>query len=71
MLEYNPVREGFRVLVMLVAADGPEALRPAFDEQPDLIIPDVMLPGMSGFELVRAVRRRLTAPVLMLSAREE
>ena len=68
MLEYNLVREGFRVLV---AADGSEALRLAFDEQPDLIILDVMLPGMSGFDVVRAVRRQLTVPVLMLSAREE
>jgi DNA-binding response OmpR family regulator len=68
MLEYNLVREGFRVLV---AADGSEALKLAFDEQPDLIILDVMLPGMSGFDVVRAVRRQLTVPVLMLSAREE
>ena len=68
MLEYNLVREGFRVLV---AADGSEALRLAFGERPDLIILDVMLPGMSGFDLVRAVRRQLTVPVLMLSAREE
>lgn len=68
MLEYNLVREGFRVLV---AADGAEALKLAFDEQPDLIILDVMLPGMSGFDVVRAVRRQLTVPVLMLSAREE
>ena len=68
VLEYNLVREGFRVLV---AADGSEALRLAFDEQPDLIVLDVMLPGMSGFDVVRAVRRQLTVPVLMLSAREE
>ncbi len=68
MLEYNLVREGYRVLV---AADGSEALKVAFDEQPDLIILDVMLPGMSGFDVVRAVRRQLTVPVLMLSAREE
>jgi DNA-binding response OmpR family regulator len=68
MLEYNLLREGFRVLV---AGDGSEALRLAFDEHPDLIILDVMLPGMSGFDVVRAVRRQLTVPVLMLSAREE
>jgi DNA-binding response OmpR family regulator len=68
MLGYNLRREGFNVLT---AADGVEALRLAFDERPDLIILDIMLPGMSGFDVCRAVRRQLTVPILMLSAREE
>ena len=68
MLEYNLRREGFRVLT---AGDGVEALRLAFDERPDLLILDIMLPGMSGFDVCRAVRRQLTVPILMLSAREE
>ncbi len=68
MLEYNLRREGFQVLT---AADGAEALRLAFDERPDLLILDIMLPGMSGFDVCRAVRRQLTVPILMLSAREE
>lgn len=68
MLEYNLRREGFRVLT---AGDGAEALRLAFDERPDLLILDIMLPGMSGFDVCRAVRRQLTVPILMLSAREE
>lgn len=68
MLGYNLRREGYRVLT---AADGSEALRLAFDERPDLIILDIMLPGMSGFDVCRAVRRQLTVPILMLSAREE
>jgi DNA-binding response OmpR family regulator len=68
MLGYNLRREGYAVLT---AADGTEALRLAFDERPDLIILDIMLPGMSGFDVCRAVRKQLTVPILMLSAREE
>ncbi len=68
MLEYNLRREGYHVLT---AADGTEALRIAFEERPDLIILDIMLPGMSGFDVCRAVRKQLTVPILMLSAREE
>src|SRR3954469_12310544 len=68
MLEYNLRRENYRVLA---AADGAEAVRLAYAERPDLIILDVMLPGMSGFEVCRAVRKELTMPILMLSAREE
>src|SRR5207237_50783 len=67
-LEFNLRREGYRVLT---AADGTEAVRLAFAERPDLIILDIMLPGMSGFEVCRIVRKELTVPILMLSAREE
>ncbi|MFL5735342.1 MAG: winged helix-turn-helix domain-containing protein [Chloroflexia bacterium] len=67
-LEYNLRREGYRVLT---AAEGGEALRVAFSAKPDLIILDIMLPGMSGFEVCRAVRKQSTVPILMLSAREE
>src|SRR4051812_35827196 len=67
-LEYNLRREGYRVLT---AADGTEAVRLAYSERPDLIILDIMLPGMSGFDVCRAVRKQLTVPILMLSAREE
>jgi DNA-binding response OmpR family regulator len=67
-LEYNLRREGYRVHT---AADGNEAIRLAYDERPDLIILDIMLPGVSGFDVCRAVRKQLTVPILMLSAREE
>jgi DNA-binding response OmpR family regulator len=67
-LEYNLRREGYRVLI---AADGNEAVRLAYSERPDLVILDIMLPGMSGFDVCRAVRKELTVPILMLSAREE
>lgn len=68
MLDYNLRRQGYRVLT---AADGNEAIRLAYGERPDLIILDIMLPGMSGFDVCRAVRKELTVPILMLSAREE
>lgn len=61
--------EGFRVLH---AAQGDLGLRLALDEQPDLIVLDLMLPGLSGFEVVRALRDRSRfTPVLILSARGE
>lgn len=68
MLDYNLRREGYRVLT---AADGSEAVHLALAEHPDLIILDIMLPGMNGFDVCRAVRKELTVPILMLSAREE
>jgi len=67
-LDYNLRREGYRVLT---AADGPAAVRLAAAERPGLIILDLMLPGLSGFEVCRAVRRTANMPILMLSAREE
>ena len=67
-LEYNLRREGYRVLV---AADGNAAIRVAYAERPDLVILDIMLPGMSGFDVCRALRKELTMPILMLSARED
>jgi DNA-binding response OmpR family regulator len=68
MLDYNLRREGYKVVV---AADGNEAISKAYSERPDLIILDLMLPGMNGFEVCRAIRKELTTPILMLSAREE
>jgi two-component system alkaline phosphatase synthesis response regulator PhoP len=68
MLAYNLRREGYRVLT---AADGTAAIPLAYAERPDLVILDVMLPGVSGFDVCRAIRRELTVPILMLSAREE
>jgi len=59
--------EGYAVAV---AADGPSGIRAALDARPDLVILDVMLPGVDGFGVLRALRERgMTAPVLMLTAR--
>ena len=58
---------GYRVLT---AADGEEGMRLAFDERPDLIVLDLMLPGLDGFEILGQLREQeVDVPVLILSAR--
>jgi len=61
-------REGFDVDE---AADGPAALGMAADAPPDLVLLDLMLPGLDGYEVFRRLRERSTAPVIMLTARGE
>jgi two-component system, OmpR family, alkaline phosphatase synthesis response regulator PhoP len=50
-------------------ADGPAALTAAADLRPDLVVLDVMLPGIDGFEVCRTLRRAMNVPVIMLTAR--
>jgi DNA-binding response OmpR family regulator len=61
-------RDGFRVLS---AGDGPTALGMARAEKPDLIVLDIMLPGMDGWEVCRRLRRETDVPIIMLTARAE
>lgn len=61
-------REGYQVLV---AGDGPTALTLAQAHQPDLVVLDVMLPGLDGIEVCRRLRQFSDAYVLMLTARAE
>lgn len=63
-LEY----EGYGVIY---AEDGLNGLRMALQERPDLIILDLMLPGLNGFEVCRRLRQVLDTPVIMLTARDE
>lgn len=68
-LEANLRFEGFEVLT---AYDGDSGLEIGMDERPDLILLDVMMPGMNGFEVLRELRRRdLDTPVIMLTAKGE
>lgn len=60
--------EGFRVSVV---HDGPEALRSVAADRPDLVVLDLMLPGMDGLEVCREIQRSEWTPVLMLTARTE
>ena len=62
-------REGYHDL--LTASSGLEALRLWREEQPDLVVLDVMMPGMDGFSVLREIRRASRVPVLMLTARSE
>lgn len=54
---------------VITAANGTEALRLAEDERPDLIVLDVMMPDMDGFEVLRRLRADSQVPVIMLTAR--
>lgn len=68
-LELNLKAEGYAVLA---AATGDEALEVALRERPDVIVLDVMLPGMSGFDVCRELRRRrVEEPIIMLTARAD
>jgi DNA-binding response OmpR family regulator len=60
-------KEGFGVAI---AGDGPTAVSRARDLSPDLVILDVMLPGMDGLEVCRQIQRERAVPVLMLTARD-
>jgi DNA-binding response OmpR family regulator len=60
--------EGFRVVV---AGDGPEAIGLCEQVHPDLVVLDLMLPGMDGLEVCRQIQRDRWVPVLMLTARTE
>jgi two-component system, OmpR family, response regulator MprA len=53
-----------------VAADGPTALAAARDQPPDLVVLDVMLPGLDGVEVCRRLRAGSDLPILMLTARD-
>jgi DNA-binding response OmpR family regulator len=68
LLEYNLQRNGYQVVV---ARDGRQALRLAEAEQPDLVILDLMLPGLDGLDVCRVLRRESAIPIIMLTARDE
>jgi DNA-binding response OmpR family regulator len=67
-LEYNLIGEGYEVIT---AADGLTALEVSREEQPDLIVLDLMLPRLDGFEVCRVLRRETNVPILMLTARTD
>ena len=67
-LAYNLKRQGYTVLT---TDNGRTALKLARENKPDIILLDVMLPGMDGFEVCRILRQELSTPVLMLTARAE
>lgn len=60
--------EGFRVCE---AEDGRKGLLVARLERPDLILLDIMMPEMTGFEFIRHLRREATTPVILLTAKQE
>jgi DNA-binding response OmpR family regulator len=68
IVRHNLEADGFTVTEQ---ADGPGALRAALDEHPDLIVLDVMLPGLDGVEVLRRLRETSQVPVILLTARDE
>jgi DNA-binding response OmpR family regulator len=60
--------EGYAVRV---AGDGPEALQAVAEHPPDLVVLDLMLPGMDGLEVCQEIQKRGWVPVLMLTARTD
>lgn len=71
LVAYHLARESYRVRT---ASSGPEAIRAAELERPDLIVLDLMLPGMSGLQVLEELRRRPETqeiPVILLTARRE
>lgn len=68
ILKFNLTKSGYRVLA---AYDGEEGYRLALSEKPDLILLDVMLPKMDGFEVCKKIREKHSTPIIMLTARDE
>ena len=68
VLKYNLAKEGHTVVT---ATDGVQALDIARSEKADLIVLDIMLPRLDGFEVCRILRREMTTPILMLTAKAE
>ena len=68
---YTLQHEGYEVLI---AANGLEGLRKALSEKPDLVVLDIMLPGIDGFEICHRLRiepQTAQVPILMLSAKAQ
>ncbi len=67
-LTFNLEKEGFRVEQ---AYDGEEALKKVFELKPDIVVLDLMLPLLDGFEVCRQIRKKTDVPIIMLTARGE
>ena len=68
ILRFNLEKEGFQVLG---ASDGEEGLLLALTKNPDLILLDIMLPKMDGFDVCKRIREKSNVPIIMITAREE
>lgn len=68
ILKFNLKKEGFEVVT---AADGEEGLAMFEEEKPDLMLLDIMMPKMDGFQVCKKVRETSNIPIIMLTARAE
>lgn len=67
ILEYNLAKEGYEVKAVY---SGDEAVEEALAFKPDLILLDIMLPGIDGLNVCRQVRQNLSCPIIMLTAKD-
>ncbi len=67
-LQYNLRQEGYEVVT---AVDGAEALDISRREKPELIVLDIMLPKLNGFDVCRILRKETSVPIMMLTARAD
>lgn len=67
-IAYNLQKQGYEVTVV---GDGHAALEAARRLKPDLLLLDLMLPGIDGIEITRILRREMNVPIIMLTARDE
>lgn len=68
IIAFNLKKEGYQVIT---AADGEEGVEKTFSENPDLILLDIMMPKMDGYEACRKIREKKHTPIIMLTARAE
>lgn len=68
IIAFNLKKEGYTVIQ---AADGEEGLEKAFAENPDLILLDIMMPKLDGYEVCKKIREKKNTPIIMLTARAE
>ena len=67
IIRFNLEKEGYEVVT---AFDGEEALEKVSEEEPALIVLDIMLPKIDGLEVVREVRKNHNMPIIMVTAKE-
>jgi two-component system response regulator VicR len=68
IIKYNLKKEGYEALC---AYDGEEGLRLALEEDPALILLDIMMPKLDGYEVCKRIREKKQTPIIMLTARAE
>ena len=68
IIKFNLEKEGYEIIT---AYDGEDALKKALNEELELIILDIMLPSMDGFEICKRVREKSSVPIIMVTAKEE
>ena len=68
IIAFNLKKEGYQVIK---AGDGEEGVKMAMEENPDLILLDIMMPKMDGYEACKKIREKKNTPIIMLTARAE